>query len=169
MAPTYAPSTSQHVRTAMRSTLAAAEDHDAGHRPRAAHVVRQPELGLLHLSRPRLAPELRHALVDHADAARSDRMAEGLEPAARVHGNVPVERRSPLLHQPASLSLRAETEILGVRDLGPGEAIVHLGEVDVTRADAGHRVGLAGGGLRGAEAEVVERRVEVRTPRRDRQ
>src|SRR5437899_12655415 len=112
MAPTYAPSTSQRVRTAMRSTLAAAEDHDAGHRPRAAHVVRQPELGLFHLSRPRLVSELRHALVDHADAARSDRMAEGLEAAARVHRDVPGARRSPLLHQPACLSLRAETQVL---------------------------------------------------------
>ena len=44
---------------------------------------------------------------------------------------------------------------------------MHLGEVDVTRADAGHRVGLAGGGLRRAEAEVVEGRIEIRAPRGD--
>src|SRR5207247_10116674 len=111
-----------------RRPLAAAEDHDAGHRARTAHVVREPELGVFHLPRPRLVPELRHAFVDHADTARPDRMAEGLETAARVHRDVPVERRSPLLHQPASLPLRADTEVSGVGDLGPGEAIAHLAE-----------------------------------------
>src|SRR5207249_5285374 len=115
---------------------------------------------VFHLPRPRLVPELRHAFVDHADTARPDRMAEGLETAARVDGDVPVERRSSLLHHPASLPLRAEAEILDVRDLGPGKAIVHLGEVDVTRGDSRHGVRLARGRLRGPEAEVVERRVE---------
>src|SRR3989442_1541001 len=85
-------------------------------------------------------------------------------PAAATAATIPMpEPRS----QPPSLSLRAETEVLGVRDLGPGEAIVHLGEVDVTRSDARHRVGLAGRRLRRAEAEVVEGRIEIRTPRGD--
>src|SRR5207253_5679193 len=117
---------------AWRPSLAAAEDRDAGYRARTAHVVREPELGVLHLPRPRLVPELRHALVDHADAARPDGVAEGLETAARVHGDVPVERRSPLFHQPAPLPLRTEAEVFDVRDLCPGKAVVHLGEVEVT-------------------------------------
>src|SRR5207247_217377 len=147
--------------------LAPSEHDDAGDRARAAHVVREAELRVLHLAAAGLAAQLRHALVDHAYAARPDRVAERLEPAARIHRDVALERRAALLDQLPALALLAEAQVLDVRYLGPGEAVVHLGEVEVPRRDPGRRGRRARGGLRGAEAEVVEGGIEVGTAGRD--
>src|SRR2546428_13601254 len=96
-------------------------------------------------------------------------MAERLEAAARVDRQTAVERRLALLLEPSGLAFPAEPQILDVRDLRPREAVVYLGEVDVARGDAGHGIGLLGRRLGGAEAEVVEGRVEVGTPARHRE
>src|SRR5262245_37629675 len=151
------------------SPLPVAEYDDAGHRPRPPHIVRQAECRVLHLAAPCLAAQLRDTLVDHAHTTRPDRMAERLEAAARVDRDVAAEGRASLLHQLAAFALLAETEILGVGYLGPCEAVVYLGEVDVRRRDAGHRVRLPGGRLRRAEAEIIEGRIEVRPSGGDRQ
>src|SRR5690242_5100782 len=131
------------VDRALVDALGPSEDDDARHRARAADVVREPELGVLHLTRAGLVAQLGDALVDHPHAARPDRVAERLEPAARVHGDVAFERGPPLLREPAAVALLAEAEVLRVGDLRPREAVVDLGEVDVARRDAGHRVRLA--------------------------
>src|SRR2546427_5746432 len=146
---------------------APSQHHDAGDGAGTAHVVREAELRVLHLAAAGLAAELRHALVDHAHAARPDRMPEGLEPAARVHREVALERRAALLDELPALALLAEAQVLDVRYLGPGEAVVHLGEVEVPRRDPGRRIRLARGGLGRAEAEVVEGGIEVGTAGRD--
>src|SRR5438093_11589066 len=146
---------------------APSQHHDAGDGAGTAHVVREAELRVLHLAAAGLAAELRHALVDHAYAARPDRVAERLEPSTRVHRDVTLERRAALLDQLPALALLAEAQVLDVRDLGPREAVVHLGEVDVLGRDPGRLVRLARGGLRGAEAEVVEGGIEVGTAGRD--
>src|SRR5437879_12192956 len=126
MAATYAPSAAHRQNELIRGPSAArasapSEHDDAGHRARAAHVVREAELRVLHLAAAGLAAELRHALVDHAHAARPDRVAERLEPAARVHREVPLERRAALLDQLPALALLAEAQVLDVGDLGPRE------------------------------------------------
>src|SRR5213593_4755304 len=58
-------------------------------------IVRQPDLGVLDLSVPRLAAELEPHLVHHPQPARADRMSEALQPAVRIH------RLSPLEHETA--------------------------------------------------------------------
>src|SRR5437773_5640836 len=160
------PQTPSACLTALAAGLprsAPSQHHDAGDGAGTAHVVREAELRVLHLAAAGLAAELRHALVDHAHAARPDRMPEGLEPAARVHREVALERRAALLDELPALALLAKAQVLEVRYLGPGEAVVYLGEVDVRGRDAGHRVRLPRGGLRRAEAQVVEGGIEVGT------
>src|SRR6185369_16458684 len=97
----------------------------------------------------------------------ADRMAERLEPAARIDRHVTADRGPSLLDEPSALALRAEAEVLDVGYLGPRKAVVDLGEVDVARCDPGHCVRLARRGLGGAEAEVVEGGIEVRPAGRD--
>src|SRR5262245_24755645 len=150
-------------------SLAPPEHHHARDRARPPYVVRQPELRVLHLALAGLAAKLRHALRDHAHAARADRMPERLEAPARVDREAAVERRLALLLEPPTLTFLAEPQVLDVRDLGPGEAVVHLGEVDVAWRDASHRVRLLRRRLRRTEAQVVEGRVEVWTSARHRE
>ena len=57
-----------------------------------------------------------------------------LSPPLGLIGMSPLERRAPLLDQLPPSPFGAEAEVLDVRDLGPREAVVHLGEVDVLRA-----------------------------------
>src|SRR5712691_12215992 len=78
--------------------LAVGEHADAADRARTAEVVRQADLGVLHLPRAGLVPELLADLVEHADARRADRMAEGLEAAARVDGHLTADRGPALGH-----------------------------------------------------------------------
>jgi hypothetical protein len=103
------------------------QDDHAGNRAGPAHVVRNAELRVLHLPGARLASELRHDLVDHPHAARRW-VPEGLEAARRVDRDVAVARRAPFLDELPALALLAEAEVLDVRDLGPGEAVVDFGE-----------------------------------------
>jgi hypothetical protein len=131
--------------------------------------VGEADLGVLHLALAGFAAQLGDALVDHPHAAGADRVAERFETAARVDRDVTAEGGAPFVNELAALALGAEAEVFDVGELGPGEAVVHLGEVDVLRRDAGHRVCLPGRLLGGAEAEVVEGRVEVRAPGGDRQ
>ena len=55
-------------------------------------------------------------------------------------GMRPVERGLALEAGAAAVALLEEAEVFDVEDLGDREAVVHLGAVDVARADAGHRV-----------------------------
>src|SRR5579885_1359734 len=117
--------------------LPVAEHGDAADRARAAEVVCQAELGVLHLPAARLVPELLADLVDHAHAGGTDWMAERLEPAARVHRHGPaVDVRAPLGDVARPLARRTEAEVLVVEDLGDREAVVDLAEVEVARGNA---------------------------------
>src|SRR3989442_14738663 len=68
---------------------------------------------------------------------------------------------APLLDEPAALAARAEAQVLVVEDLGDGEAVVHLGEVDLRRCNLRLCVGLLRGAHRGLEADVAEARLVV--------
>src|SRR5262249_23664080 len=105
----------------------------------------------------------------HAYARGPDRMTERLETAARVDRDVAVDAGAPLLHELSALALLAEAEVLGVRDLRPGEAVVDLGEVDIRRLDARLFVCLTGGRRGAAKADVVEGRVVLWATGRDRE
>src|SRR5438067_473307 len=137
------------------------QDRHARDRARAAQVVGKADLRALHLPRAGLAAELCRELVDHAHAGRAHRVAVRLEPARGIHRLLAAEIGAPLLDEPAALAARAEAQVLVVQDLGDGEAVVHLGEVDLRWRHLRLRVGLLGGAHRGLEAEVVEARLVV--------
>ena len=108
-----------------------AEDEHAGYRAWSTHIVRQTELRVFHLALTALALRLLDALVDHPHPARPDGVAEGLQAAAGIDREVSRQCGSPFNGQAAALPLGTETEVLGVGDFGPREAIVELGEADV--------------------------------------
>src|SRR5947207_15473388 len=149
-------------------SLAVAEHGDAPDRARAAQVVREADLGTLHLPRAGLVPELLTHLVDHAHAGRADRVPERLEAAARVDGHLAaVDRRAALGHVAPALARGAEPEVLVVEDLRDREAVVHLGEVEVLRRDAGLLVRRLRRLARGGEAGVREAGLEIGLARGD--
>src|SRR5262245_7746277 len=153
------------------SSLRLPQDRHARDGARAADVVHQTELGIFDLARTALPAQLRDDLVDHAYAAGADGMAEGLEPAARIYWNIAGERRAPLFDELGPLALLGEAEILIVSDLGPGEAVVHLGDIDLFQRvpDAGHLISLGRGVLGRTEPEVIKGGVHERPPAGDRQ
>src|SRR5262249_8389080 len=158
--------TSRPLRAATLANwgLVVPQDDHARNRSWSAHIVRQAERRSLHLPFTAFPLELLYTFVDHADAAGTDRMAERLQPSAGIDGNVTGERCATFGGQTTTFSFGAESQILGIGDLGPGEAIVYLGEVDVARGDSRHLVCLLRRHLCGAETEVVEGRVEIRAP-----
>src|SRR5262249_31323707 len=88
------------------------QHHHARHRARPAHVVRQPELRVLDLTLAALPAELAHALVDHAHSGRADRVAERLEPPARVDRLLAPDARLPFLDRLPTLTLFVEAQVL---------------------------------------------------------
>ena len=62
--------------------------------------------------------------------------------AASVHGEPPAHRSVAQLDERGSAEPVAEPEVLVVDELDAGEAVVHLGDVDVSGSDARHRVRL---------------------------
>src|SRR5512144_2631946 len=113
-----------------------AQHDDAGDGAGAADVVGEADLGLFHLALATLAAQLGDAFVDHAYAAGADRVTERFETATRIDRDVTAEGGAALVHQLAALALGAEAEVFDVGELGPGEAVVDLGEVDVLWCDA---------------------------------
>src|ERR687887_2124865 len=99
-----------------RPFSAVGEDRHAPDRARAAQVVGEPDFRILHLPRPGPVPELLADLVDHAHTGRADRMAERLEAAARVHGDLAADRRASLAHVPPPLPRPTQPEVLVVED-----------------------------------------------------
>ena len=123
----------------------------------AADVVGHADLRV-HLPGPGIAAELGDHLADLLDAGRADRVAAGLQAAARVHRYIPVESRHPFGGESSCLALLAEPEILDSADLGYREAVVDLDEVDVLLGEArlGKRPFACGdGGIQGGYVPPV--------------
>ena len=108
------------------------DDRRAG----TADVMRHSDLRI-HLPAGSLAAELGDDLADLLDPGRADRVAAGLQAAARVHGNITVERRRPISGELPRLALCAEPEVLDSADLGDREAVVDLDQVDIFMGEAG--------------------------------
>src|SRR3989454_2659487 len=68
-----------------------------------------------------------HALEEHPEPGGADRMAEGLEPAVGVHGQLAVKVEGAGEHLLPRGAARGEAEILHQDQLGPREAVVDLG------------------------------------------
>jgi hypothetical protein len=77
----------------------------------------------------------------------------GEETAADVHGRLAAVLEPALVDGAARLALLAEAEVLVVQQLGGGEAVVQLDEVEIVGADAGAIVRDLGG--------VARERVDV--------
>ena len=75
--------------------------------------------------------------------------------AVRGHRQLAAEADAPALDEAPALALRAEAEVLQLRDHGDGEAVVELGDVDVGGLHAGHRERLAPGLHRAGGRDVV--------------
>src|SRR5690242_6851612 len=108
------------------SNSTSSQHHHAGHRTRPAEVVYQPEFRVANLARSRFAAKLCDHFVDHAHAARANRVPERLQSAARIHRQLTRERAAPFRYKRRALTLAAEAKVFVVADLGPGEAIVHF-------------------------------------------
>src|SRR5262245_15280952 len=96
------------------SSLCVGEHGDAADGARAPQVVGEADLRVLHLTRAGPVPELLADLVDHADAGGADRMAEGLEAAARIDRDVAADRGAAVDHVPPALAFAAQPEVLVV-------------------------------------------------------
>ena len=77
-------------------------------------------------------------------------------------GMRPVSDVSPSSEATPPLPFSHEAEVLDVEDLGDREAVVHLGHVDVGRADAGHRVRALRRVDRGLQPDEARLLVQVR-------
>src|SRR5215212_8519649 len=75
-----------------RVLFVAADDGDARDvlARRAAEIVGHADARILELARPRLALQLQVHLVEHAQARSADRMAEALQPAVDLAGDLAV-------------------------------------------------------------------------------
>src|SRR5439155_24331501 len=93
-------------------------DADEGHAlaRRAAEVVRQGERAPAgdrrDLTLARLVAELEPRLEEHPEPGGADRVAEGLEPAVRVHGELAVEVEGAGEHFLPRRTTRSEAEVL---------------------------------------------------------
>src|SRR5713226_5470856 len=96
------------------SNSTSSQHHDARHRTRSAQVMDQPQLRVANLPRSRFAAKLRDHFVNHAHPARSDRMPEGLEPAARIDRQVARKRAAPFRHKGRALAFAAKAEVFVV-------------------------------------------------------
>src|SRR2546428_13521743 len=60
------------------------QNRHAAHRTRAAEVVCQAQLGVLHLAGAGLVPQVLADFVEHANSGGADRVTERLQATARV-------------------------------------------------------------------------------------
>ena len=119
------------------------EDVDAA-RGAEADDVREADPGAFDLAVAGLAAKVVADLPDVGDAGRRDRVALRLEAARDVDRGRAVAPRRTRLEEVDRAALLAQHEVVVVDELGGGEAVVQLDEVEVGRADAGRFVGLLG-------------------------
>src|SRR2546430_1219644 len=130
--------------------------------PRPAEVVREGELAPPRdggdLALPRFAPELEPRLEEHPEPGGADRVAEGLEPAVRVHGQLAVEVEGAGEHLLPRGAARGEAEVFHQDELGRREAVVDLGHRELGARILHPRLGI---GIHGRGDDLGKRRVVV--------
>src|SRR5664280_2879394 len=122
------------------------EDRDRDHgfldAVEAAAVFLDGDARIAHLARARFTAQLRHELVDLAQAGGADRMAFRFEAARRVDRHAAADRQLAALGRRAAFAERHQQQRLDVEDLAHRRGVVHFGDVDVAWRDAGFRIGL---------------------------
>ena len=101
--------------------------------------------------------QLQIHLVDHADARSADRMAEALQAAVDLAGDLAVAVVEAVEHVLHGAALGRDVEVLQRHEFGNGEAVVAFHETELlTRAlDAGLAVGTRGRDARRGEIAAV--------------
>ena len=97
----------------------------------------EPDGGALDLAVACLTAEVGADLPDVGDAGRRDRMALRLEAARHVDRRLAVAPGRAGLEERHRLARLAQPEVVVVHELGRGEAVVQLDEVEVLGDDAG--------------------------------
>src|SRR5262245_20684379 len=106
----------------------------------SAVVVTETDGGARNLTRPRFVAKLRENLRRLCNAGRAERMTAADEATPGIDDHVATVLAAPGCDEGARLALLAEPQLLVRDQLGDGEAVVDLGDVDVTGRDAGHPV-----------------------------
>ena len=119
------------------------EDVDAAGRAEADDVG-HAHLGALDLTVARLAAQLRGDLEHAGRAGHADRVTLREQTAGDVDRRGAVTPRGLLVDELARTTGLAEPQVVVVDELGGGEAVVQLHQVEVFRADARELVGLVG-------------------------
>src|SRR5262249_57125351 len=81
------------------------------------------------------------ALRRVGDAGGAERVTAADEAASRIDHDVATVIAAPSLHEGSGLALLAEGQLLVGDQLGDGEAVVDLGDVDIAGGNPGHPVG----------------------------
>src|SRR4029450_4685043 len=112
------------------------QDVDAARRAEAGDGG-HADLGALDLTVAGLAAQVVADLPDVGDAGRRDRVALRLQAARDVDRRLAVTPRGTGQEEVGGAALLAQVQVVVVHQLGGGEAIVQLDEVEVLGADAG--------------------------------
>ena len=108
----------------------------------------EADLGALHLAIARLATKVSGDFVDVRDAGRADRMTFGDQAARHIDRRAAVAERCTGVDEVTGPSGLTQPEIVVVDQLGGGEAVVELDEVEIVGSNArlliGLRCGVAG-------------------------
>src|SRR5207249_2987212 len=110
--------------------------------------------GAVDLAVTGLPAQVRGHLVDPGDAGGGDGVALGLQTARDVHRGAAVPPGGARVEEADGVPGRAQHQVVVVHELGGGEAVVQLDQVEVGGVDPATLVGLAGG--------VASEGVEVR-------
>src|SRR5579872_7234501 len=134
---------------ATRSDVAQNADHAGG--PGAAQILRKAERMTLELHIASLAADLGEHVADLRDTGRTDRMSFGFQAAAGINGFLALAGSGAGGFIGTSAAALDEAEILERDNLGDSKTIVHFGELNIARADAGHFVSFFGRPANGME------------------
>src|SRR3990172_8354487 len=121
------------------------EKMDKGVLADAAHVVRETDVRIGYLALPGFPAQLLDNFVGHGNPRGPNRMAFGFEAAVHIHGHLAPDVGPFLFDELAAVTFFAESEVFIGHDLGNGEAVVDLGDLDVFWRDLGHAVSLFAG------------------------
>src|SRR5881409_513555 len=141
------------ARTRPPLNIAPVDHHDV--LTHAAIVVAETDSGVRNLTRARFVAKLSEDLRRLRHARRAQWMTAADEPTSRIDDDVAAVVATSGRHERSRLALLAEAQLLVGDQLGDGEAVVHLGDVDLSRRDPGHPVRRRGRPLERGPVSVI--------------
>src|SRR5207302_1482374 len=121
----------------MAISIPSLEEVDDRRGARPAQRVGKPVTRPDDLALAGLPAQLPHDLHGLRDARRPDRLAPGLQPTGRVHGDLAIQRGQPFRGGGPALAFLDEPQILDREDLGDREVVMDFGDLDVLRLETG--------------------------------